>query len=105
VFEFRHGSWYCEDTFELLGQYGAGFCIHDMPDKESPRVVTADIIYIRFHSSTCRYSGSYSKSALQSWARWLKQQAKEARSIYVYFNNDISGHAVRNTKTLKEQFE
>jgi len=88
VFEFRHESWYCEDTFELLGQYGVGFCIHDMPGKQSPRVVTADIIYVRFHGTTGRYSGSYSKSVLQNWANWLKEQNKQARGIYVYFNND-----------------
>ena len=100
MFEFRYESWYCEDTFKLLREYGVGFCIHDMPGKESPRAVTADIIYIRFHGST----GSYSKSALQGWARWLKERAKEVRGIYAYFNNDINGHAIKNAKTLREQF-
>ncbi|MFZ2146681.1 MAG: DUF72 domain-containing protein, partial [Sedimentisphaerales bacterium] len=71
---------------------------------ESPRVVTADIIYIRFHGTTGRYSGSYSKSALQNWAKWLKEQSQQARSIYVYFNNDAHAHAIKNAKTLKEQF-
>ncbi|MBA7615124.1 hypothetical protein ES703_22401 [subsurface metagenome] len=104
VFEFRHESWYCEDTFEMLREYGVAFCIHDMPGKESPRVVTADIIYIRFHGTTGRYSGSYSKAALASWTRWIKEQSKEARSIYAYFNNDAHAHAVRNAKTLREQF-
>jgi uncharacterized protein YecE (DUF72 family) len=104
VFEFRHESWYCEDTFKLLWRYGAGFCIHDMPGKESPRVVTADIIYVRFHGTTGRYSGSYSKSVLQKWANWLREQSKQARSIYVYFNNDAHAHAIKNAKQLIQQF-
>ncbi len=103
VFEFRHKSWYSEDTFKLLSQFGVGFCIHDMPGKESPRIITADIIYIRFHGPTGKYTGSYSKSALQNWAKWIKQHSKEAPSIYVYFNNDINANAVCNAKTLKEQ--
>jgi uncharacterized protein YecE (DUF72 family) len=104
VFEFRHKSWYSDDTFELLGKLGVGFCIHDMPGKESPRAVTADIIYIRFHGTTGRYAGNYPKSALQDWAAWLEEQAKKARAIYAYFNNDIGGHAIKNAKQLKEQF-
>ena len=104
IFEFRHKSWYSNDTFNLLGKFSVGFCIHDMPDKESPRVVTANIIYIRFHGSTGKYSGSYSKYALQNWAKWLKEHKHEALGIYIYFNNDINGHAIENAKQLKQQF-
>ena len=103
VFEFRHESWYSDDTFELLRKFNVGFCIHDMPGKESPRVVTTDIVYVRFHGTTGRYSGSYPKSALREWAKWLKAQAKNARGIYAYFNNDAQAHAIKNAKQLKEQ--
>jgi uncharacterized protein YecE (DUF72 family) len=102
VFEFRHKSWYCDDTYKLLEKYGVGFCIHDMPDKESPQIVTSDVIYIRFHGTTGRYSGSYPKSQLQDWAKWIKDKSKNARSIYAYFNNDVNGHAIKNAKQLKE---
>lgn len=104
IFEFRHESWYCDDTFKLLDKSGIGFCIHDMPGKETPRIITGDVIYVRFHCPTGKYQGNYSKSALQDWANWLKEHIKEARCIYAYFNNDIGGHAIRNAKTLKEQF-
>jgi len=102
VFEFRHESWYCEDTYKLLEKYNAGFCIHDMPGKESPKIVTSDTVYIRFHGTTGRYSGSYPKSQLQEWAKWIKDQSKNAKGIYVYFNNDAHGHAIKNAKQLKE---
>jgi uncharacterized protein YecE (DUF72 family) len=75
-----------------------------MPGNESPRSIVSDIIYIRFHGSTGKYSGSYSKSALQNWAKWLKEYKHEALGIYVYFNNDIHGHAIKNAKQLKQQF-
>ena len=104
IFEFRHSSWYSDDTFNLLDKLKVGFCIHDMPGKESPRVVTSDIIYIRFHGTTRRYAGSYSKSTLQNWAKWLKDQTRKARAIYIYFNNDEHAHAIKNAKQLKEQF-
>jgi len=104
VFEFRHDSWFSEDTFKLLNKFGVGFCVHDLVGKETPRVVTADVIYVRFHGPTGRYRGNYSKSMLQTWAKWFKDHTKEVRSIYAYFNNDIGGHAINNAKTLKQQF-
>ena len=102
VFEFRHESWYSDDVFALLAEANATLCIHDMPGKESPRVVTAGTIYIRFHGTTGRYAGSYPEPALQNWANWLKQQTRDARSIYAYFNNDIHAHAINNAKCLRE---
>jgi len=104
VFEFRHESWYCKDTYKLLREFNVGFCIHDLSGNESPKVITGDIIYVRFHGTTGRYSGCYSKSMLANWAKWLKDRAKDVRGIYVYFNNDACAYAVRNAKELKEQF-
>ena len=105
VFEFRHKSWFSQDTSELLREFNAGFCIHDMPGVPSPRIITGDIIYIRFHGPTGKYAGSYSKSALQNWAKWLRKHVvKKVSSIYIYFNNDFNAYAVNNAKQLKEQF-
>ena len=102
VFEFRHQSWYEDDTFELLNKLGAGFCVHDLSGNESPRVVTGDIVYVRFHGTSGRYAGDYPESQLQDWARWLQDHAQRARAIYAYFNNDAHGHAIKNAKQLKE---
>lgn len=102
VFEFRHKSWFSDDIYGILEKAGVGFCIHDMPGNESPRSVVSDIIYIRFHGPTDRYSGSYSKAVLQNWADWIKKHKKQVKGIYVYFNNDADANAVFNAKTLKE---
>jgi len=101
VFEFRHKSWYDTDTAQLLEKHNAAFCIHDMPGKKSPRTVTSDIIYVRFHGSTGRYSGSYSDAELAEWADWLKAHSPHTRTIYAYFNNDVGGHAIHNATQLK----
>ncbi len=103
VFEFRHDSWFSEDTFNLLNKFGAGFCVHDLSGKETPRVVTADIIYIRFHGPAGKYEGNYSKPALKNWAQWIRDNGTGISSVFAYFNNDISGHAITNAKTLRGQ--
>ncbi len=104
VFEFRHESWFSDDTYNLLDDFNAAFCIHDMPGMKVPRVVTSDIIYVRFHGPTGKYQGNYSKSTLQDWANWIKDNIKDKKAVYAYFNNDYNAYAIYNAKTLKEQF-
>jgi uncharacterized protein YecE (DUF72 family) len=104
VFEFRHESWFSQDTYDLLKEFNAAFCIHDLVSIPTPRVITSDIIYVRFHGPTGKYEGNYSKSSLQSWAKWIKDNFKGKKAVYAYFNNDYNAYAVKNAKTLKEQF-
>ncbi len=103
VFEFRHKSWFSQDTYKLLEKHNAGFCVHDMPGVKTPLVVTGDTIYIRFHGSTGRYEGNYTKSMLGKWAGWIKKQ--KVRKTYAYFNNDYNACAVYNAKTLTQLFK
>jgi uncharacterized protein YecE (DUF72 family) len=101
VFEFRHKSWYDKDTFELLDRFGAGFCIHDLGGLETPRIITGDVIYIRFHGTTGRYSGNYTKRVLQNWSNWIKDNRSKVRAVYAYFNNDYNAYAVHNARELR----
>jgi len=101
VFEFRHASWHEQDTFDLLNERGVALCVHDMGDKAPPRVVTGDMLYVRFHGTSGRYQGNYPDSLLEEWADWIKSQIAHARAVYIYFNNDVGGHAINNARTLK----
>ena len=105
IFEFRHESWFSQDTYDLLKEFNAAFCIHDLVGIPTPRVVTSDVIYIRFHGPTGKYEGEYCKSALQSWTKWIKDHIKGQKVVYAYFNNDYHAYAIKNAKTLKEQFK
>lgn len=100
VFEFRHESWFSKDTYVLLKKFNAGFCIHDLTDV--PRIVTSDIIYLRFHGTTGKYQGSYSKPNLRNWANWAKDYIKGKKAFFACFNNDYNACAIRNAKTLKQ---
>jgi len=101
VFEFRNESWYSDGTFKLLDDFDAGFCIHDLGGVLTPRIITGGVIYIRFHGTSGRYAGNYSKPMLAKWAEWIEENRKNAAAVYAYFNNDVLGHAVANAKTLK----
>ena len=101
VFEFRHASWYDLETFDLLDRHRVALCVHDMPGKASPRVVTGEMVYVRFHGTTGRYAGNYTDAMLAEWADWLRDQASKVRVVYAYFNNDVEGHAINNARTLR----
>ena len=101
VFEFRHESWYEQDTFELLRRLGIGFCIHDLGELTTPRIITGEMVYIRFHGTAGRYSGNYTDKMLADWAGWIRENRKSATAIYAYFNNDADAHAINDAKQLK----
>ena len=103
VFEFRHESWLVKEVFDLLRRYNVGFCIFDMPDLTTPFEATSDFAYVRFHGSSSMYGGCYSDKELNDWAQSIASLAKDAKSVYVYFNNDIDGFAVVNAQTLTEK--
>jgi uncharacterized protein YecE (DUF72 family) len=103
VFEFRDDSWLVEEVFEVLRRWNAAFCIHDLARLQTPLEITADFTYVRFHGpGVAKYRGSYPARTLQEWAERISSWRKDLSAIYLYFNNDIGGHAIENAKTLKQ---
>lgn len=102
AFEFREHTWFTEDVYRLLREHNAALCIYQMTGYESPEEITADFIYLRFHGTESTYGGSYSDEALRGWAARIKKWRRQSKDVYVYFNNDPEGHAIRNAKTLQQ---
>jgi uncharacterized protein YecE (DUF72 family) len=101
VIEFRHESWLTEDVFDILRKYHAGICVFDMPESTCPLLATADFAYIRFHGSDSLYSSCYSDEELSDWAKRIIDLAKNLDSVYIYFNNDVQGFALRNAEAIR----
>ena len=102
VFEFRDESWLVPEVYKVLRRHRAAFCIHDFADMKIPNEITASFTYIRFHGPTsAKYFGSYSSSQLKVWAQRIEEWSRRLSAIYVYFNNDPGGEAVKNAKELK----
>jgi uncharacterized protein YecE (DUF72 family) len=103
--EFRDLSWCVPQVYDLLRCYNISFCIHDWREMRWPVELTADFTYIRFHGSGTRYGGNYPREQLQYWADRLRSWEPTLTEAYIYFNNDIGGHAIRNARTLREMLE
>ncbi len=66
-----------------------------------PRRITGPIGYVRFHGTGRSSGGKYPPSRLRSWAEWI-QSIAEHRLVFVYFNNDAQGYALRDAQTLRD---
>jgi uncharacterized protein YecE (DUF72 family) len=62
--------------------------------------VTARFVYVRRHGPTGRFRGRYPDALLRADARRARAWAREGLDVYVYFNNDVGGHAVRDASRL-----
>jgi uncharacterized protein YecE (DUF72 family) len=107
AFEFRNPSWLSADVYKLLDRKRVALCIHDMQHAaavDEPN--DAKFVYIRRHGGSAgRYAGSYSPEQIGRDAARIREWLKEGRDVYVYYNNDIGGHAFRNALTLKDELK
>ena len=102
IFEFRDPSWFNSEVYEILRKNKLSFCIYSMPGIECPDEVTSKVVYIRMHGGTILYGSNYSDKELKAWAKKIRQFLKQGRDVYVYFNNDAYGYAVKNALRFRE---
>jgi uncharacterized protein YecE (DUF72 family) len=101
--EFRHASWLDEEVRRMLDGEHVALCIHDMIGRgETSEPNDAPFVYVRRHgSSGARYAGTYSPEDLGRDAGRVVEWVKSGRDVYVYYNNDIGGHAFFNALDLR----
>ena len=102
AFEFRNNTWLEEEIFHLLRQREAALCFADWPDLTVTEPVTSDFIYLRRHGPKALYSSGYSQKEIKKDAHQIKSWLAEGKEVYVYFNNDAGGWAVKNALSLLE---
>jgi len=94
--EPRHGSWHRDQIFDLLREFGASFCLTDKAGERSPLQRTADWGYLRLHEGRASPQPCYGRAALAGWAGRLADMWGAENDVFVYFNNDHGGCAVRD---------
>lgn len=98
--EFRDLTWYVPNIYAVLQRHNTALCIHDWRAAQWPIEFTADFTYVRFHGPSGTYNGNYSDSMLRKWATQVRQWKSQLSKLYLYFNNDQGGHAIRNAQQL-----
>ncbi|WP_344981758.1 DUF72 domain-containing protein [Streptosporangium fragile] len=92
--EPRHRSWWTGRVHDVLAAHGAALCWSDRLGRpQTPLWRTAGWGYLRFHEGAATPWPSYGDTALRSW---LRRVGEAWDDVYVYFNNDPGGAAVRD---------
>ncbi|MCD6319446.1 MAG: DUF72 domain-containing protein [Candidatus Desulfofervidaceae bacterium] len=104
AFEFRHPSWFNPEIYQLVKSFNMSVCHVDWPGLKVEVPTDFSFIYLRRHGPPEErlYTGCYSPKDIQRDADFVKKQAEQGKDVFVYFNNDAFGHAVRNALALKK---
>jgi uncharacterized protein YecE (DUF72 family) len=109
VVEFRNQSWFTDDTYRLLRDHEATYCVVIEPGLPQDQVVTfPKKSYVRFHGfgTNPMFNYNFTTEEIQDWTVKLKALAgKIDGTVHVYFNNHFSGYAVQNAQTLMDFLE
>mgnify|MGYP001154973837 CR=1 FL=1 len=105
TFELRNETWLKEETYALLRKHKAGFCIYDFDFRQSPRISTIDLVYIRLHGPGKAYQDPYDDETLYEWHDRIRSWLEEDKRVFCYFDNTYRGHAWDNAKKLTQLLE
>ncbi|MFP3900528.1 MAG: DUF72 domain-containing protein [Acidimicrobiia bacterium] len=95
--EPRHDSWWTDEVRATLERRGAALCWADRRGRpQGPLWATAPWGYLRLHQGSAMPPPSYGRRALASWIDRCAQAWPAGCDVYVYFNNDPGGAAVRD---------
>ncbi|AFZ22908.1 hypothetical protein Cylst_0575 [Cylindrospermum stagnale PCC 7417] len=98
TFEFRHSSWLTPQVYKLLERAGVALCLPVKPTIPLDIYLTADWTYIRMHSG--QWGTGYSDEELAIWAEHILSFLAQNIDVYIHFNNDPEGHAIRDAQRL-----
>jgi uncharacterized protein YecE (DUF72 family) len=102
AFEFRDESWFCKEAFRILEEFHFALCIAHGSGLPFIERITSNFIYLRLHGGQVLYGSNYSDKELRQWAGKIQDWEKKGKTVFVYFNNDAYGFAIKNAQALKK---
>ena len=83
AFEFRHPSWFGEETYQLLRKHQAALCLAESDELQTPEVHTAKA----FTCFRLRWPGGYRPEQIAQFAARFRLLA-ETRDVFVYLKHE-----------------
>jgi uncharacterized protein YecE (DUF72 family) len=95
AFEFRHESWFAEDTYSTLREYSAALCVAESDDLSTPDVKTAPFSCYRLRKS------NYSEQQLAAIGSNLRKCGSEG-DVFAYFKHEEEPTGALNAAKVLE---
>jgi uncharacterized protein YecE (DUF72 family) len=94
--EFRHDSWFHEETYAVLRAHNAALCIAESDDLVTPEVHTADFSYYRL-----RCNGGYKPAKLKAFAEKFLPLAGMGEAFVFFKHEDEPTGALNAVSMLR----
>lgn len=104
VVEFRHSSWFDDQTADILRHHGIANCLSDAPKWPLWDAVTSDLVYVRLHGASQLYVSAYGAAGLRPWVRRARDWLDAGRRVHVYFDNTMHGAATEDASRFLGMF-
>src|SRR5215475_10464463 len=98
AFEFRHDSWFVDETYASLRQQNAALCVAETEEGITPDVVTADFAYYRFRKPT------YTAEERQAMVARIQQHLAGNRDVFAYFKHEETPEGALYARELLNGF-
>ncbi|MDQ2867418.1 MAG: DUF72 domain-containing protein [Verrucomicrobiota bacterium] len=85
TFEFRHASWFDDETYETLRRRNLALCLADTEDLKTPEIATADWGYLRLRRE------DYTDGDVLRWKEFIQARTPEWSETFVYFKHEERG--------------
>lgn len=95
AFEFRHGSWFCDQIYDLLRGANAALCVAESEKLETPNVQTANFCYLRLRNPEKMNSAKARKELLGH----VKDLAQHG-DVFAYFKHEDSPEGAIHAEEL-----
>lgn len=99
--ETRHPSWLIDGVYQVLADHDAAFVLADRRSRPlTPIVRTASWGFCRMHEGRATPQPCYGTGSLRAWLQRVAQTWPSESDVWVFFNNDPLGCAVRDAARL-----
>jgi uncharacterized protein YecE (DUF72 family) len=97
AFEFRHASWFSEETYEVLRNCNSALCVAETEERVTPDVTTASFVYYRYRKP------EYSAEERKAMVSTIDAHRQQGRDVYAYFKHEETPQgALYALEVLKE---
>jgi len=104
--EARHISWITDEVLDLFSRYGIAFVIAESGGRfPFHEAVTSNFVYLRFHGPEKLYASDYPDHFLGVFAEKIIDWLNNRIEVWVFFNNDFHGFAIKNALEIREKID
>lgn len=105
--EFRHSSWYNQETAKMLTEHNICWVATEFERVPKEVELTSDLVFIRFIGKHGQFRSHDreqidASQKLEWWWQWFQTKLDRVATVYGFFNDDFSGHAPTSANKLKQ---